>query len=399
MARRSWTVAELATATDLDLDQTLLALWGEGIDYPDSPSSRIRTADVRAAEAVTGFVGDRRRRAAYWQDHLGLSRAELGVLVGGLGFNLNDRASNLPKGAIRKLADHTKGLVTRSAQQELEVSLPAAPPFEWSCIGTSKTVLLVTADEVRLVHRELERDFAASDDPISPPGVKSDLLLESSVARQDAGFEDDRKYTTVVSTAAALLHSLVQNHVFYNGNKRTALVAMLVMLDKNGMMLTSTQDELFRWMLKVARHDVLPPGFEYDNRPDRETYAISEWINKRSRHIRREEKGVTWIALARILKKFDCEVSRRGERMDITRTVQVRRKTFLKSEKLKSLKSTYVNTGGGREVPRKQLKRVREELQLDEAHGIDTEAFFERNREVDDFIAEYSKLLRRLSRV
>jgi death-on-curing family protein len=260
-------------------------------------------------------------------------------------------------------------------------------------------VLQVSAQEVRLIHQELERDFAATDDPISPPGVKSDLLLESSVSRQEAGYGTERKYTTVVSTAAALLHSLVQNHVFYNGNKRTALVSMLVVLDKNGMMLSSNQDELFRWMLKVAGHDILPSGFEYDNRADRETFAISEWISKRSRAIRRDDKSVTWIGLSRILRKFDCEVSRRGERMEIARVVQVRRKSFLKSEKFETLRSMYVNTGDGREVPRKQLKRIRDELHLSEAHGVDAEAFFERNREVDDFIAEYSKLLRRLARV
>jgi death-on-curing family protein len=392
-------VSELAIATGLDLDQTLLALWGEGIDYPDSPSSRIRADDVRSAEAVTGFVGDRRRRAAYWQEQLGLSRVELGVLVGGLGFDLNDRASNLPKGAIKRLAEHSKGLVSVIGQPELGDLLPPAPAFEWSCIGPSKSVLQVSAQEVRLIHQELERDFAATDDPISPPGVKSDLLLESSVSRQEAGYGTERKYTTVVSTAAALLHSLVQNHVFYNGNKRTALVSMLVVLDKNGMMLSSNQDELFRWMLKVAGHDILPSGFEYDNRADRETFAISEWISKRSRAIRRDDKSVTWIGLSRILRKFDCEVSRRGERMEIARVVQVRRKSFLKSEKFETLRSMYVNTGDGREVPRKQLKRIRDELHLSEAHGVDAEAFFERNREVDDFIAEYSKLLRRLARV
>ncbi|MDJ0333929.1 type II toxin-antitoxin system death-on-curing family toxin [Salinibacterium sp. G-O1] len=393
----------MANATGLDLDETLLALWGGGIYYPDAPSSRIRSGDVRAAEAVTGFFGDQRSRLKYWQELLDLSRPELAALLHELGFDLHERAKTLPKGAIKKLAGHTQGLVSSPVKSSREpqpaLVLPVAPPFRWSCIGSTKAVSWVTAEEVRIIHHELEKDFAASDDPISPPGVKSDSLLESAVARQNAGYGHERKSTTVVSTAAALLHSLVQNHVFYNGNKRTALVSMLVMLDKNGMVLSSNQDELFRWMLRVAGHDLLPPGFEYDNQADRETFAISEWINRRSRAIRRDEKGVTWLALARILKKFNCEVSRRGERMDIARTVEVRRKSLLKSVKLETLRSTYVNTGDGREVPRKQLKRIREELRLDEAHGVDAEAFFDSNREIDDFIAEYSKLLRRLARV
>ena len=397
MARPTWTVSELAHSAGLDIEQTLLSLWGEGIDYPDSSSTRIRAEDIRAAEAATGLVGDRRRRAAFWEDELGLSRSELGTLLGGLGFSLNPRASNLPKGAIRRLAEHSKTRVLN--MPEVQPQLTPAPPFEWSCVGQNKSVLTVTAHEVLMVHQELENDFAASDDPISPPGVKSQPLLESAVSRQDAGYGAERKYTTVVSTAAALLHSLVHNHPFFNGNKRAALVSMLVMLDKNGMMLSSSQDELFRWMLKVAGHDVLPTGFAYDNRPDRETFAISEWINRRSRTVRRDEKGVTWIALSRILKKFDCDVSRRGERMEISREVKVRKKSFLKSEKFETLRSMYVNTGDGREVPRKQLKRIRDELRLTAANGIDSEAFFERNREADDFIAEYSKLLRRLARV
>lgn len=84
------------------------------------------------------------------------------------------------------------------------------------------------------------------------------------------------KYSTIQSAGAALLHSLVQNHAFHNGNKRTALVALLVFLDRNNFVLDSNEDELFKWMLMVASHQLLPSGFAYDQMADRETSEIAE---------------------------------------------------------------------------------------------------------------------------
>lgn len=400
MARRTWTVSTLAEEAGLDVEQTLLTLWGEGIEYPDAPSSRIRASDARAAEAATGVIGDRRRRVAYWEEVLQLSRAEVGALLEELGFSLNPLASNLPKGAIRRLADHQGRVNGSDASSVAEIPLPPAPPFEWSCIGQPRELRLLEPHEVLLIHQELEEDFVAADDPISPPGVKSMHLLESAVDRQNAGYGGERKYTSVASTAAALLHSIVQNHPFHNGNKRTALVAMLVLLDLNGMVLESNQDALFRWMLNVAGHKLLKPGLLYDNRSDRETFAISEWIHRNSRAVRRSERIVTWIGLQRILKDFECEIRQtRGERMEIIRHVEVKRRGLFGGRRTEILRSTFLNTSDGRDVPRRHLKRIREELRLDERNGVDSEAFYGKNRGADDFIVEYSKLLRRLAKV
>jgi len=398
VSRRTWTVATLASAAELDVEETLLALWVGGIEYVSNPASKVRATDSKAAEAVTGVIGDRRRKIAYWQDALSMSRAEVGSLLGELGFKINSRASNLPKGAIRKLKDYQ-----RLNQPELDPGTPntpsAQPPaFEWRCVGQPRDVQELRSVDILAIHRELERDFAASDDPISPPGLRSEHLLESAVSRQAVGFGGARKYTSVVSTSAALLHSLVNNHPFHNGNKRTALVAMLVMLDANQMVLTSNEEELFRWMLKIAGHELLPAQYKYDDLADRETFAISEFLQINSRPVRREHRIVTWAGLQRILKELGCEISHlRGERVEISRPWSRKRRFW--SDKNEVLRSTFMNTSNGRDVPRKQLKRIREELRLDEQHGYDSEAFFGNHKGADEFIAEYSKLLKRLARV
>ena len=53
-------------------------------------------------------------------------------------------------------------------------------------------------------------------------------LLESDVARPQASAFGADAYPDLVSKAAALLHSLVMNHAFVDGNKRTAVLATLV---------------------------------------------------------------------------------------------------------------------------------------------------------------------------
>jgi death-on-curing protein len=115
----------------------------------------------------------------------------------------------------------------------------------------------LSVEEVLRIHEILVADFAASGDPISPPGVRSQALLESAVGRQFTGSRNALKYPRPIENAATLLFGLVNDHPFHNGNKRTGLVAMLVHLDKNRLALFDTrQDALYGMVLRVAeQHD------------------------------------------------------------------------------------------------------------------------------------------------
>jgi len=81
-------------------------------------------------------------------------------------------------------------------------------------------------------------------------------LLESAVARPQASAFGVDAYPDVVSKAAALLHSLVLNHAFVDGNKRTAVLAMVVFLDLNGYMVSWDQEEALAFVLRLADHQV-----------------------------------------------------------------------------------------------------------------------------------------------
>jgi death-on-curing protein len=60
-----------------------------------------------------------------------------------------------------------------------------------------------------------------------------DLLLAAEARPQASAFGADA-YPTLREKAAALMHSIARNHPFKDGNKRTATVAMLFMLEVNG---------------------------------------------------------------------------------------------------------------------------------------------------------------------
>lgn len=81
-------------------------------------------------------------------------------------------------------------------------------------------------------------------------------LLESAVARPQASAFGGDAYPDIVSQAAALLHSLVLNHPFVDGNKRTAIVAMLVFASLNGLQVHWDQMETLDFVLRLASGDV-----------------------------------------------------------------------------------------------------------------------------------------------
>lgn len=58
------------------------------------------------------------------------------------------------------------------------------------------------------VHEHLTRLFSREADPISPPGIKNEGLLESACGRPHTGIGDHDKYPTTELKLAALFHCI-----------------------------------------------------------------------------------------------------------------------------------------------------------------------------------------------
>ena len=396
MSRRV-TVAKLAARANMDLDDVLVSLWDAGIDDIDEPDDVVPSRLLKVAETALEIENPKRqRRVDYWLQRTGMTRAEFVEDVALIGVTIQPNMKTLPKGGLRRVRKRFEPTTpmtanTNTAEQEL-------PPFEWYVIGTNRPITFLQESEVLGIHEALVKDFALAEDPISPPGVKSPNLVSSAVHRPQTSYGGDYKYPTVEMAAAALLHSVVQNHAFHNGNKRTGLVSMLAFLDRNNVIATCSQRELFRFTLRVAQHGLVP--MHYDHAADREVLKIAEWIRSNSRRVERGERPIPWLRLRRILGRFKCEIDHatgKGNRLDITR--QVERRMRFGRRKITVLHTQVAYGGDGTEVERNTLNKIRNDLELDEPHGVDSQVFYEAQAEPDDFIQAYRTVLRRLGRL
>ena len=83
-------------------------------------------------------------------------------------------------------------------------------------------------------------------------GVRDHGLLQSALARPQATAFGNDAYPELEEKAAALLHSLANNHALVDGNKRLALAGTIAFLGVNGRRLTLTNDEAYDLVMNVA---------------------------------------------------------------------------------------------------------------------------------------------------
>jgi death-on-curing protein len=106
------------------------------------------------------------------------------------------------------------------------------------------TILAVS--EVTALHGKLIDATGGS------PGVRDAGLLESAVLNCYQSFGEDELYPSAAEKAARMAFAICKNHPFVDGNKRTAVTAMLVILRLNAIELSFTQPELVLLGLDIA---------------------------------------------------------------------------------------------------------------------------------------------------
>ena len=91
--------------------------------------------------------------------------------------------------------------------------------------------------------------------------VRDLALVESAVAQPRASFGGMELYPTLADKAAALAFSLVLNHPFADGNKRTGYGAMMMFLSRNGHTIAAPIDEHAAVFLRLAAGELDREGF------------------------------------------------------------------------------------------------------------------------------------------
>ena len=82
-------------------------------------------------------------------------------------------------------------------------------------------------------------------------GLRELSLLESALFRPQTSFGGEDLYPTIFLKAAALWHSILLNHPFQDGNKRTSTVSTLTFLELNGYELKVKRGELAKSALLI----------------------------------------------------------------------------------------------------------------------------------------------------
>jgi death-on-curing protein len=81
-------------------------------------------------------------------------------------------------------------------------------------------------------------------------GIKG--ALESALKRPFQSFEGSDLYPDVVEKAAALIESILTNHPFIDGNKRTGYVLMRLYLIENDKDVLASQEEKYEFVMNIA---------------------------------------------------------------------------------------------------------------------------------------------------
>jgi len=112
------------------------------------------------------------------------------------------------------------------------------------------------------IHHILIEKFGGTD------GVKDQGALDSALNRPYATFDQKELYPTPVEKASAILESILMNHPFIDGNKRTGYVLMRLTLMAGGLDIEATQTDKYELVINVTKGEL-------------DVDQIKQWIENR----------------------------------------------------------------------------------------------------------------------
>src|SRR6476620_3058720 len=92
---------------------------------------------------------------------------------------------------------------------------------------------MISLSEVEQIHKILIDQFGGSH------GIRDNGTLSSAISRPFSTFDGKELYTTAIQKASALIESILINHPFVDGNKRTGYVLMRILLIEYGLDITA----------------------------------------------------------------------------------------------------------------------------------------------------------------
>ncbi|PHZ85679.1 type II toxin-antitoxin system death-on-curing family toxin [Paremcibacter congregatus] len=251
--------------------------------------------------------------------------------------------------------------------------------------------------------------FYSAGEGMGGIGPRDTDLLNSALYRQHVSLAGILKYNDSLTICSTLFYGLVKDHVFYDGNKRTAFTCLVYHLMLHGLYPTLSQKELEDFTVDVADGEFKKKKRYIDyskNSDDPDIKYIAHFLKKNTRKKDTKSYSVTYRQLNKILMKFGYELENAGGNYIDIRRKEIRRKAFKAfGIEIKQGKEESVNIkvcqigfpGWTKKVNDSAINTVRKATKLDHKHGIDSAAFFKNQDPIRCMILDYAEPLHRLA--
>lgn len=105
---------------------------------------------------------------------------------------------------------------------------------------------MISKESVLKIHELSIAKYGGSE------GIRDEGLLESALARPYQTFDSANLYPTTYEKAAAVAESLIINHPFVDGNKRTGFLTMLAILSEGNLVMTVPNDAIYDFTIAIS---------------------------------------------------------------------------------------------------------------------------------------------------
>ena len=107
-------------------------------------------------------------------------------------------------------------------------------------------MLAFTIEELLFLHFKIIEDFGGSH------GVRNESRLASAIASPWQTAFGEELYPSIFEKAAVYIRSIIGDHPFIDGNKRTAITAGVLLLARHGVKLSAPPKDLEDFAVQVA---------------------------------------------------------------------------------------------------------------------------------------------------
>lgn len=105
---------------------------------------------------------------------------------------------------------------------------------------------MISAEQVLEIHKLVIDKFGGSS------GLRDIGALESALARPFQTFGGEDLYPTIIEKAAAICESILINHPFVDGNKRTGYILMESILLFGQLRIKLTDEEIYPFIISIS---------------------------------------------------------------------------------------------------------------------------------------------------